>query len=514
MKRRIRSLAIPAALVVSAVGLVGCADTGGAVPKEDWSTLTVAAVTEPASFDPAQAAEANFAQFYQPVFDTLVRRMPDGELAPMLATDWELSADGLVATMDLRDDVTFSDGTPFDAGVAELNLERFRDAGGPFSANLANLTDVVVVDDDTIELRLSVADPDLFQYLGNSAGYMASPAQFDGATVATMPIGSGPYVLDRDETVTGSAYTYVRRDDYWDAGAEWDFFETLVIRPMPDPAARMNALKSGEVDTGIIEPKSIPEAQAAGLEVETFQVNWYGLSLFDRDGAMVPALADVRVRQAMNYAIQVDEILEAVELGYGTATDQTVSTVSEAFEPAFDTAYEYDPDRARELLAEAGYADGFDLTMPGTATMDPAMRAAVAQDLGQVGIRVRYQEISSAEFIPALRQGKYAASWMSFAQPPTAWGTVSRFLQPTSAWNVFGTQDDRIDAAISSALEALDDPDAYAAALQEINRITVEEAWNVVFYRVEQGIASRVGLTVEGQAGQAAPSIYNYSVDG
>jgi peptide/nickel transport system substrate-binding protein len=514
VRRTTRTLAAVATLgVVATGGLAGCASTGGAAPKDDWSELTVAAVAEPTSFDPAQAAQANYAQYFQPVFDTLIRRMPDGSLAPMLATDWSLSEDGRTATLDLRDDVTFSDGTAFDADVAKQNLLRFRDAGGPFAANLADVADVVVVDDDTIELEMSTPDPDIFEYLGNSAGYMASPAQFESDSVATAPIGSGPYVLDRTQTASGAQYTYVKRDDYWDDTAEWDWFDTLVIKPIPDPSARMNAMKSGEVDTGIIEPKQIPEAEKSGLNVTTFQVNWYGLSIFDRDGAMVPALADPRVRQAINYAIDDEAILTAVELGYGERTDQTFNTQSEAYNPDYDERYPFDPDKARELLKEAGYEDGFDVTMPSSSSMDPAMLAAVAQDLRAVGIRVTYQEVSPADFIPSLRGGKFAMTWMSFAEPPTAWGTVHQFLQPGSAWNVLKTQDDRIDDAVETALANLTDPEVYDAAMQEINDVVVEDAWNAPFYRVQQGVVSRVGLTVVGQAGQAAPSIYNYTLD-
>ena len=249
-------------------------------------------------------------------------------------------------------------------------------------------------------------DPDIFQYLGNSAGYMASPAQFDSDTVDTVPIGSGPYELIRSETVAGDRYTYVKRDDYWDDDAEWDWFENLVIRPMSDSSARMNAMKSGEVDTGIIEPKQIPEAEKSGLNVTEFQVNWYGLSIFDRGGEIVPALADVRVRQAMNYAVNGDAILKAVDLGYGEPTDQTFNVDSEAYAPEYDDYYSYDPDKARELLAEAGYEDGFSMTMPSSSTMDPAMLAAVGQNLEAVGIRVRWQEVAPGRLHPVAASGQ------------------------------------------------------------------------------------------------------------
>jgi peptide/nickel transport system substrate-binding protein len=90
---------------------------------------------------------------------------------------------------------------------------------------------------------------------------------------------------------------------------------------------------------------------------------------------------------------------------------------------------------------------------------------------------------------------------------------VHQFLQPGSAWNVLKTQDDRIDDAVETALANLTDPEVYDAAMQEINDVVVEDAWNAPFYRVQQGVVSRVGLTVVGQAGQAAPSIYNYTLD-
>ncbi|NQX10434.1 peptide ABC transporter substrate-binding protein [Microbacteriaceae bacterium VKM Ac-2855] len=514
MKLTRAALGAIALTTASVLALAGCADSGsstGSAPEE-WPTLTIAAVAEPTSFDPSQAAEANFAQYFQPVFDTLIRRAPDGTLEPMLATEWSLSDDGLTATLTLRDDVTFSDGTAFDATVAKANLERFRDNGGPFSGNLATMTTVEAPDATTIVITLGTPDPDIFQYLGNSAGYMASPAQFDSPTKDTEPIGSGPYELDRSQTVTGSVYTYTKRDDYWDTEATWDFFDTLEIKPIVDPTARVNALKSGEADAGIVEPKAIPEAEGSGLNVTTFQVNWYGLSLFDRDGAMVPALGDVRVRQAINHAIDSDAILQAVELGYGELTDQTFNTESEAYIEADDDAYPYDVEKAKELMAEAGYSDGFEVTVPSTSSMDPAMVAAVTQDLAEIGIRTDWTEVADADFIPQLRTGSFAMSWMSFAQPPTAWGTISRFVLPTAPWNVFKTSDETIDAAVQTALANPTDEAAYADAVQTINQTMVDEAWNAPFYRVQQAVVSVKGITAEGQAGQAAPSIYNYSI--
>ncbi|MDD0858516.1 ABC transporter substrate-binding protein [Arthrobacter alpinus] len=126
--------------------------------------------------DPAQSREAQFVQYFQPVFDTLIRRTPDGQPGPMLAKSWSYNADNTELSFVLRDDVKFSDGEAFNAAAAKANLDRFKTAGGPLQAQLVSLESVTAKDATTLVLTLSTQDPSLIVNLGGPSGYMQSPS--------------------------------------------------------------------------------------------------------------------------------------------------------------------------------------------------------------------------------------------------------------------------------------------------------------------------------------------------
>lgn len=173
---------LAAVAAVAALALTSC--SAGA-PEPDASSgggaataplLTIGSLTEPTSWDPAQANEGHFAPIYQSVYDTLLKREPDGTLSPMLATEWTMSDDSMSLSLELRTDVTFTDGAVFDGEAVKANIEHFKTANGPQQGNLAAIEVVEVVDADTVNIQLSSPDPDLPNNLANSGGYMASPA--------------------------------------------------------------------------------------------------------------------------------------------------------------------------------------------------------------------------------------------------------------------------------------------------------------------------------------------------
>jgi peptide/nickel transport system substrate-binding protein len=159
---------------------------------------------------------ANESPYGQAVYDTLLKEDPSGELIPSLATEWAYNDDNTVLTLTLRDDVKFTDGTPFNADAAAQNLIRFRDGTSPNKSFLGALGDAKAIDETTVELTLTAPDPALLHYLSQNAGMQASPASFGAADAKTNPIGSGPYILDTDKTVIGTSYEYTKNPDYWD----------------------------------------------------------------------------------------------------------------------------------------------------------------------------------------------------------------------------------------------------------------------------------------------------------
>jgi peptide/nickel transport system substrate-binding protein len=470
------------------------------------TTLTLGNTLEPTSWDTAAAQEGNHMQYYQAVYDTLLLRAPNGDIEPMLATEWSYDDSATELTLDLRTDVTFADGVAFDADAAKANLDYFRGATGPQTSTMARVSSVDVVDDDTITITLTEPEPSLLVYLTNAAGLMASPELLGTEELKTGPIGSGPYTLDADETVIGSQYTFVAREDYWNPDLQ--HFETVVIKPMTDAAARLNALISGQADALLLEPKQAEQADGAGL-VQHFQsINWQGLMLWDRDGVLTPALADVRVRQAINHAIDGDGILREVAAGFGESTTQVFGPNSIAYDESLDDAYEYDPEKAAELLEEAGYADGFSMRFVTSSRLDPAMIAVVVEQLGAVGITAEVQEVQPADFIGTITSGDYSFSWMQLFQP-SAWGTANQLLAPDALWNPFGTEDVTV-ADLMEDLQFGDDETATSAA-RELNAYIVEQAWFAPWYRPQLTYYSNDSINVEVQVEQAAPSIYNYT---
>src|SRR5699024_9757394 len=150
-------------------------------------------------------------------YDTLILREPDGEYVPMLAESWEFSNENRTITLDLRDDVSFSDGEPFDAEAVVANFEHFAEGTGPLSTQLSGFESAEAVDEYTVEATFEEPIPDLVYNLSDAAGRMASPASLDDESLATVPVGTGPYVMDVDATVNGSVYTLTAREDYWNA---------------------------------------------------------------------------------------------------------------------------------------------------------------------------------------------------------------------------------------------------------------------------------------------------------
>lgn len=499
------AVAAAAALMLALSGCGGgTAANSGSATKE----LVLGAGVEPQSFDPAQSREAQFVQYFQPVFDTLVRRLPSGETTGMLATGWEYTRNNTRLTLKLRDDVKFTDGTAFDAEAAKANLDRFRKADGPLSGSLGAVKDISTSGAATLVIDLSTPDPSLVYNLGGPAGLMQSTKQFDNPDIATQPVGSGAYRLDRGQTTPGAKYVYTANKDYWNP--ELQKFDRIVIEPMADENARLNALRSGQIDGAMGTAKTISQVKAVKtLTVHTVSGDWQGLSLFDRGGKKVPALRDVKVRQAINYAIDKKAVLKNVGLGYGEVTSQIFNPASEAYVKELDDRYEYDVKKAKSLLAEAGYPNGFALKMPSSSDVDPAIPQVVKDQLAAVGIKVSWTNVPSAQYQPEQQSGKYGAAYTAFGQQVVAWGNISQLITEKAPWNVLGSKDDKVDGLLSKITTASGGDSG--GTYRELNTYLVENAWFSPWYRIQQPYYTGPDITVEMQNGQAVPSIYNYA---
>ncbi|WP_181026869.1 ABC transporter substrate-binding protein [Pseudoclavibacter sp. RFBB5] len=474
---------LAAAAAVAVLALTACSGGGGGSttsPAGDGSRgdlLRVGVINDVSSWDPAQAApSADLLEMERAIYDTLLLTDLEGEVIAGLAEEWAYVNDERTELeLKIREGVTFSDGTALDAEAVKINLDNFMAGNGPMAAQLGGVQAVEAADAQTVRLTLGAPNPALLFNLTRQAGLIASPAGIESGSIATDPVGTGPYVLDA-ASVRGSQYVMTAREDYWQP--DYQMWNSLNFRVLADPTARANALTSKQIDVTLVQPGQIEQVEAQGAEIATWTASVMGLILMDRNGAMAPELEDVRVRQAINHAFDRDLILEQAGKGLGEKTAQLFGTGTTAYVEELDEAYPYDPEKARALLAEAGYADGFTVPM---AFAPPGEFVApfITQQLGDIGITVEKVSITPQQFSSSISGGEYAMGWTVQGLDP-AWVTVQRNILPESAYNPFGTTNDDVAALIDQTRNAGDADDAG----EELNRYLVDNAWFAPWYRV------------------------------
>ncbi|SFS16867.1 peptide/nickel transport system substrate-binding protein [Microbacterium sp. cf046] len=489
------------------LALTGCAAGSEADPADrSGGTLTLGLITPVSSFSAQGANWANQSPYMQAVYDSLLRASPDGTIQPNLATEWSYNEDNTVLSLTLRDDVKFTDGTPFNADAAAQNLLRFRDGTSPNASFLVNLADATAIDDTHVELTLTAPDPALLTYLTQNAGLQESPAAFENADVETVPVGSGPYTLNVDETVVGSSYVFDQNPDYWNPDDQ--HYDKVVMNYYADNTSLLNAIQGGQLNASTtIDNTSLDQITAAGYTLSPIENNWWGLILADRDGTLNPALGDPKVRQAINYAFDRDAMLQAFTAGQGTVTEQVFPTSSTSFDPALDETYSYDPEKAKELLAEAGYGDGFDLVMPTAAAFGPSNFALIQQQLADVGVRVTFEELQVNDYITAIVGGKYAVALMGLQLDPTDWQLSQFEIDKNAPWNPFHTDDPTVQDYIAE-LQTGTEEDAEAAG-KALNEYIVDQAWFAPWFRPALNFVSDSNTELTVQVGNSYPYLWN-----
>ncbi len=507
MRFSARTSALAATAAAASLVLAGCAggDVGGS--KAGAATLDIATLTSAQSLDPKDAIGSTL-PYFQALYDTLIRRTADGSYQPMLATEWAYDTARTRLSLTLRENVKFSDGTAFDADAVKANLEHFKNGGGGAAKTLASLKEVTVVDATHVTLTLSAPDPAMLFHLSDAAGLMASPAKLAGGSLKTTPVGTGPYTLDKGRTTLGNKYVFQRKQDYWGKKLP---YESLTISLFDNETAVVNGLRTGQIDSAVLQDANQQAALASDSELKKtdFTFDFQGLLLFDRGGVHTKALRKTEVRQALNLAIDRETMLDKIRQGRGEITNQIYGPETKAYDKALDTHYAHDPAKAKRLLAEAGYADGFTLKLPRvSAIVSDALASSIAADLKAVGITVTWDQLDGASALRKIyRERAYSAMVMNIGQSPIDWVTTQEQVAP-GTFNMFGTT----DATVQRLLPRIQGGSEQQAgeAARALNEHLVGQGWFVPFYRMTYQIVSVPEVEVTPQSGMAVPSIYNY----
>ncbi len=407
------------------------------------------------------------------VYEPLVLFDPAGNPQPGLAESWSYNTDMTVFTMKLRQGVTFHDGTPFDATAVLKNLERSAGIGRKAgAATIETMSQIAAVEADgshTVRIKLKAPSGQMPYLLGFQAGMMISPSVLDdtayGATLK--PVGAGPYIVKSFESNIRT--NMVRNEKYWGGtmGRPVAFEHHFV----PESRARMNALRSGQANLALIEPRQIQEAKSAGFHVQINEKNsvWVVQSNFTRDN-----VGKLKVRQALMHAIDRAALADALGYGASRPTIQLFASSSPAYVPELEKLYPHDPAKARRLVVEAGFPNGVDITWLLLNTAEyKQIGEAVQAMAAEVGIRIKFEVVDVSQFFtfrrPPQRGDVLMVRWGGRPDP------LQVFQESSGSTAVpWGAVVPEIDQLIEKARGMVPEDPKRLEVLHQLARVTTE----------------------------------------
>lgn len=471
----------------------GSADSGGAaVPAAlTFGTPSLPPTMNPATGDPA------YGMVYQWAYDPLLVMNGDGTYRAGLAVKWGYVGEGnQTYELTLREGVKFSDGTALDAAAVKTYLDYERaQTTGSMAGLLVNVASIDVTGPLTVRLNLSKADPGMTFYFAQAfgAGNIASPtAVANPASLDTTTAGAGPYMLDPAQSVTGDHYVYVQNPNYWDKSRQ--HWTTVTIRSITNPSSMVQAMQAGQVQLALGDATTLQAAASAGLDVTAPPQALTGLNLADRDGQLVPALGDVRVRQALNMAVDRKTLAKALYGDENLALSQYALEGQPGYDPKLDDAYPLDVDKAKQLLADAGYPDGFTIPVLSTPifSFDKLMQAIGGQ-LQAIGVTLEVtSKATPADYFTSMLSGENptAAIGYGLANMNTLY---AGFVNPQGPFNWFHIVDPELDALYQQYNVA--DEAAGAALEKQINARLVDQAWTIPIVGAPLSYYTAKGIT-------------------
>jgi len=429
---------------------------GAATAKSD---ITLAMQLEPPHLDPTSAAAGAIdSVLYSNVFEGLTRFASDGSIIPGLAQSWVISDDGLTYTFTLAEGVTFHDGTTMDAEDVKFSLDRARaeDSANAQKALYAGITSVDVVDPMTVKLTLAAPNGSMLFNLAWGDAVIVAPESIENIKQA--PVGTGAFKFAN--WVQGDNITLEKNADYWGTPAKLD---KVTFKFISDPTAAFAAVMAEDVDVfaGYPAPENVPQFEAD----PRFQVivgNTEGETILSTNNKM-PPFDNVKVREAMAHAIDRQAIIDGAMFGLGTP----IGTHFAPHNPDYvdltaDSAY--DPEKAKALLAEAGFAEGFTTTLK----LPPPSYARrggeiIAAQLREVGIQTEITNLEWAQWLEEVFKGKdFGLTIVSHTEPMD----IGIYARP----DYYFQYDDADFQAMNTGLEAEADPAKRSALLDQMQR--------------------------------------------
>lgn len=492
--RRTRGSALAVAIgLIAALSLTACGGdaTGDSASSAGGGTGTIKWAWQlPTTWDPVTSSAGSDVQMLALTYSALTHLDNNGNAVPHLAESWEYNEDGTAVTFTLQDGLVFSDGTPLDAEAVKKSLERGRDAENSLIApQLADLKDVKVDDDLTFTLELAGPNYQYPNLLAGKTGMVVNPAAFekDPDALATQPAGSGPFVLD---SYTQNASAKLTRNPEYFAADEIEV-ANFELFPAADPATVVASIQSGQYNAGLLPGSQVEAAKAAGLEVQVIPSLY--VATLDVHADMAP-FDDPKVVEALHYAVDRQELVDAGQFGIGEVNYQPFPPGHVGYNEELSDIYAYDPEKAKQILADAGYTDPIPVTI--TAYSPEGVPELIQSQLEEAGFQPKIETVPIAQFTQQVYiNHEKALTVDGFAGRESPVQAFQVLFSETGLMNPSRQQNPDVFAALDKVIQTpVDDPE-YADLLQEATKLAVTTMPNTFLYTVPRVIARAPGVS-------------------
>lgn len=436
------------------------------------------------SLDPHLAVSAGTEEVLFNIFEGLVKPDSDGNLVPAVASEYSISEDAKVYTFTLREGVNFHNGQAVTAEDVKYSIDRCADTsdGGPLVSAFSIIESVNIVDEKTVEIRLTESDTEFLAYLTTAI----IPKDYEDQ--ATNPVGTGPFKFE-SRTVEQN-FVMVKNENYWGEQAHLDKVEYKVV---PDSDMLVTNLKGGSIDMVVRLSASQAAELTEGFHIEEGTMNLVQALYLNNEAE---PLNDEKVRQALSYAIDPDEIMMMIADGRGERVGSSMYPgLTKYFHEDLVNYYTKDVEKAKELLEEAGYADGFDLeiTVCSTQQQHVATAQVIVEELKAVGINATINAIEwNAWLEDVYNNREYQATVVGFdASALTGRAMLERFTSESSK-NVSNFKSEEYDETFAKAVAAIDEEEKISL-YKECQEILTEHAVNVYIQDLASLVAIRDG---------------------
>jgi peptide/nickel transport system substrate-binding protein len=455
--------------------------------------LTFTLPVEPDMLDPNVGSSRYDGVVLSSIFDPLILRSPDGKFLPNLLTSWNVSPDGLTWTLTLRQDVRFQDGTPFDAAALKFNFDRMKDpntksqAAGIF---LGPYTASTVIDDHTLQMTYSEPDASLLEMMADVWLSPASPTavQKYGDDFGTNPVGTGPFMFK--EWVPKDHITVVRNPDYnwappgFHAGPA--YLNSITFNFISEEVSRVTALRNGETQVSVYTPpREVEGLKSDGFNIEVHEIP--GIAQVDIINAAKPPTDDLAVRKAILYGTNRQAIVDVIDKGVGQPLNDVISPGVWGYDSNVATMYPYDPDKAKQILDDAGWVPGADgvrvkngqrcdllwVHFPGRT---PGVPELIQGQLKQIGCDMEIQNKENPANMQFARAKGHNLEWMTWGSTdPSILGTLFDSKNAGGGWNYAFYNDPHLDDVLRR-IDTTVDQAQRAQLVSEAQQIIMDQA--------------------------------------